>query len=144
MKNILLTGSLIGAMVLTFIPSLALASGTTTTSTHVITRAEIQAVTPQLNNSLVVLSSNLTYIQERMKTEDALFATYSDQLRTWSVRLSQGTPLSQAEVATLNSQLANMNQQLAVSAAWRAQVNSILGNVTSILSNITNIISRAV
>lgn len=144
MKKLLLTGGLIGAMAFSFLPSLALASVTTTSSNRVITRAEIVAAVPQLNNSLVVLSSNLTYIQDRMRTEEALFASYSDQLQAWSVRLSQGTPLSQAEVASLNSQLANMNQQLAVSAAWRAQVNSILGNVTSILSNISNIISRAV
>jgi len=145
MKKLLLTGGLIGAMAFAFLPSLALASTTSTqTSSHTITRAEVQAAIPQFYSTLSALSTTTAYIQSRMATEDALFATYSTQLQAWSTRLSQGTPLSQAEMASMSSSLANMNQQLTVSAAWRAQVNSLIGNITTILSNISNIISRAV
>lgn len=133
MKRLLFLAGFLGVLALS--PSLA--------NAQTVTRAELQAVLPQLSNVVSALGTTTTHIQRRIATENALFADYSNLLGAWSVRLSQTPQPTSAEIDGFRQTLVGMNEQISISTAWRAQVNATVPRITEILGNITSIIARA-
>jgi len=113
-------------------------------SAQELTRAEVRTIAPQLATALGAISTNLSYTQARINTENALFAQYGNLLGGISTRLGQTPAPTQAELDTIGNTLTEMNRLTAISVSWRANEEAKRSVIVQILSNIVSMISSAV
>jgi len=134
-----------------FMPGLIHADGGTVTNTtyyttqsRVVTKADIEALKPQLQSLFEAISTTLTSVKERMDEQNRVLSDYSEVLGDLSTRLGNNPPPSSADLQEISNTLSKTQAEVSVIANWRAQVRVVTNSVSQVLSTISSVINSAV
>ncbi len=109
----------------------------------VLTRSQVEAVSPQLVNLFNAMGSTFTVLQNQKNTQNVVLASDVVLLGNMSARLRTSAPTA-TEINQMYNELTQVQNHVSSIAMWRANIRIVSSNLINALSSLSGMLASAV